>query len=163
MTVSVNYKSEVTTTEDITTNTPAVTAAKDSIIHDAFNTAETIDASSTVPATNAIFIEQALTAGAVTVDLTSLTGVNNLVTDGTGLKVQVFKIKNKAGNASMNFSVGASNGYDLAGAGFDVTLLAGQEFTFFGNDAAPDIATADAEIDVTGTGTEIFELSIVMG
>ena len=88
-------------------------------------------------------------------------GTNDTI-DGTGLKVQAFRVKNLGAN-TMTFTVGASNGYDLAGAGFSVALAQNQHFTLYGNDATPDIASGDRTIDVAGTGSQTFECSIVMG
>lgn len=163
MSVSVNYTTNITTNETIDTNVPAAQASKAVVIHDAFNTATTLTSSTTPPATLAAYFEQALTAGAATIDLTSLTGTNNLSIDGTGLKVQAFRFKNQAGNAAITLVVGASNGYDLLGAATSVTLAAGQEIVIFGNDATPDVAAGDKELDISGTGTEICEITIVLG
>ena len=116
-----------------------------------------------MPVTKSVYFVVSLSGGAATIDLTSLTGVNNESVDGTGLKLQVLKMKNRTGNATMTIDVGASNGYELAGAGFEATLQAGQELTFFGNDATPDIGASAKTLDLTGTGTESAEISIVMG
>jgi hypothetical protein len=105
----------------------------------------------------------ALTAGAYKIDLSALTGTNGIAVNGNGLKVQVFKIKN-TGTAAMTFTEGAANGYALLGSAWSLILLAGQEMLLQLNDASPDIVTdTDDEIDVTGTGVETFELSVVMG
>lgn len=163
MSVEVTYTTNITVNETIDTNVPAVAAAKAVITHDQYNTNQSLTPGGTVPVTQAVSFSQALTAGAATIDLTALVGVNNLAVDGTGLKVQAIKFKNPAGNASMKIDVGATNGYPLAGAGFETTLLAGQEVVFFGNEAAPDISASAKTFDLTGTGTQAGEFTIVMG
>jgi len=163
MSVSVSYNASVSTTETIDTNIPAVESAKAIITHDQYNTTASLTSATTVPVTKAVYFSQALTAGAATVDLTALVGVNNIAVDGTGLKVQVLKFKNPAGNAAMTLDVGASNGYTLGGAAFQITLDAGQEMLFYGNEAEADISSTVKTFDLTGTATEACELSIVMG
>lgn len=161
MAITTTYRSNVTTVETFSTSIfPAVTSPP--LNHNGFDTTETLTASTTPPVTQPAYFTQALTAGAATINLAALTH-NGASVDLTGLKVQIFKIKNKDGNAAMVFTEGASNGIAQMGAAFKVTLLAGQEFTFFGNDASPDVAAGDRTIDVTGTGTQECEVSIVAG
>lgn len=163
MAVSVTYTTNVTTNETIDTNAPAAAASKSVIIHDQYNTTASLDSTTTPPVTKSVYFSQALSAGTATIDLTSLTGVNNLVTDGTGLKVQVIKFKNPTGNAQIEVDVGATNGYNLLGATFEVILLEGQEIAIYGNDSTPDIGASAKDIDLVGTGTEEIEVSVVMG
>jgi len=132
------------------------------VVHDAFNKGATIDASSAVPATKVYAAEIALSGGAYTIDLSSLATLQETL-DATGLKVQAIKLINKAGNAVMTFSEGAANGYALLGASWTLDLLAGQEAQFYLNEAAPDVAAGDKTIDVAGTGTESFQVILVLG
>lgn len=164
MSVSVTYKSIVTTEETIDTNTPAVSARFNAITHDGYNSTKVMNASSTPPATKAAYFSKALVAGAATIDLTALTGTNGVTVVGTGLKVQVARFKNPSTNAnSIVVTVGASNGYNLAGSDFKVTLAPGQEQTFYGNDATPDVGSGAKNIDISGTGTQALQVSIVLG
>lgn len=132
------------------------------VVYEAYNESRTLSASSTTPATKVVSRLIALTAGAYTIDLTTITGANGLAQDGTGLKLQLLRIKN-LGAAVMTFTVGASNGYNVAGAGFSVALLTNQKMTLDLYDASPDIASGDRTIDVAGTGTQTFQLTLVMG
>jgi len=108
---------------------------------------------------------QALTGGAATIDLTALDGTVGTV-DGTGLKLQVFKLKAPTTNtATLTATKGASNGYglDSAGATWTVPLAPGQEFLFYGDDDPPDISSTKKNIDLSGTGTESVQVMIVVG
>jgi hypothetical protein len=160
MSVVTTYSLSVNTTETLDTDVDAATTP--TIAHTGFSSKGTIDANSDVPATLASFETVALVASASTIDLTALTGTNGIAVDGTGLKVQVFKITNTGTNA-MTISEGASNGYALLGAAFSFILLAGQEVLLFLNESAPDVAGADKTIDVAGTLIETFQLSVVLG
>ena len=130
--------------------------------HAAFSTSGVYNAGSTVPATKVSYDSIALVAGAHTIDLQALPGTNGTTVNGDTLKVQLFKFKNTGTNA-MTISEGAANGYALLGAAFSFILLKDQEVLFQLANTAPDIAAADSEIDIAGTGVETFQMSIVMG
>jgi hypothetical protein len=133
-----------------------------SITHDKFSSSGTLTPSTTVPATKVCANQFALVAGAKTLDLTALVGTNGVAVDGTGLKVQVIKFKN-TGTNPMTFAQGGSNAYQLGGANWSQRLLAGQEWIHYGHDLNPDISSTVKNIAVSGTGTETFEVIIVMG
>lgn len=126
-----------------------------------------LSGASAVPATKHAEGELALVAGAATLDLTNLPGVTAEETvDGTGLKVQVLKLRSKNTNANkLTVGKGATNGYGLNAEGdaWSRPLSPGQRDTFEGDDAAPDIDATHRTIDVTGTGTDVLEYAIVMG
>ena len=113
--------------------------------------------------TKAVIFEQALSAGAATVDLTALTNVIGESETFLGLKVQAIHFLNPVGNAVMTISEGASNGYELMGNAFTFKLLAGQELIFRGFEATPDVASGAKTIDIAGTGTEELQIIIVAG
>lgn len=137
-------------------------SSANSVQHTAFNEGATINASSTPPATKVAEAVVALSGGAKTVDLTALTGTNGATIDMSGLKVQIIRIKNLGANA-MTFVEGASNGYELMGNAWSVILASGQVLMLYGNDATPDVAAGAKTIDVTGTTTQTFELTVVAG
>lgn len=129
---------------------------------------ETLTASTTPPATKQSCFDIALSAGAVTINLASLPGLNGEAgaVDGTGLKVQSITLKNKASNANaMTITEGASNGHPTLGSSFSVTLLPGQSIQLFndGVDVGTDIAAGDRTIDVAGTGAQVLAVHVVMG
>ena len=162
MSVSLTYASNVTVSEVLTGNTDSLTEAKRTVTHDQFNTAASLSSTSTPPVTKVANFVQALSGGTATIDLTSLTGTNGASVDGSGLKVQAFKMKNLGAN-TMSITFGAANPYNLAGADFKVNLLTNQEWTFYGNDATPDVAGGAKDMDLAGTTTQTCEISIVMG
>ena len=165
MSVTLSYTSNLTATEVLESNVPAVAnTANKEVKHTGFNKAVTLNASSTPPATKVAAFEQALTAGAASIDLTSLTGTNGVTIDGTGLKVQAIKLINKAANsAAMTISIGASNGYDGWGANFEVDVAPGAEVVLFTNDAGSDIGATNKTLDIAGSGTETAQIIIIMG
>jgi hypothetical protein len=160
MAVDATLNSILTTQETLASGVDG--ASSPTIVYDSFNDSRRLNATSTTPATKVVSRVIALSGGAYTIDLTTITGANGLAQDGTGLKVQVVRIKN-LGAAGMTFTVGASNGYNLLGASMNFTLLANQRATFDLYDASPDIASGDRTIDVAGTAAQTFELDLLMG
>jgi hypothetical protein len=161
MSVTLAYSAQVSVTETIE-NTP--TSSSPSITHSAYNTTQNLTGATTPPVTKIAGGLATLSAGALTLDLTALTGTNGAAVTFSGLKVQAFKFKNKAANTgAMTLTEGAANGYELAGNTWKMVLAPGQEFLFFGNDAAPDVGGAAKTIDITGTGTEAGEFVAVAG
>lgn len=132
------------------------------IKHSAFDFNTTLQSDTAVPATKVSAAVLALSAGAKTIDLTSLTGVNGATLTAVGLKLQVWKLKN-LGAAVMTFSEGASNGYAALGASFSFKLEAGQQAMFYLTELAPDVASGDRTIDVAGTGSQTFQNIMVFG
>lgn len=162
MSVSVTYASTCTVVETLAQNTDSAPASTRKITHSEFDSTATLNADSTPPATTVAAFVQALTTGAATIDLTALTGTNGGTINGTGLKVQVLKVKNLGANA-LTITPGASNGYDILGASSSVTLASGQEIMLFGNDAVEDVASGAKTIDLSGTGSQTSEWMIVLG
>jgi hypothetical protein len=164
MSVELTYAATVNAVETLEDNVPAATAPNRKVRHDQYNGAASLSGSTTPPVTRVAAFEKALSAGAATIDLTSLLGTNGATVDGTGLKVQVLKIKNKTANANpITVKVGLTDGYQLAGANFEAQISPGQEFLFYGNDATPDIGATARTLDLAGTGSQAAEVIIVMG
>lgn len=163
MSIKTRYVAEVTTREvPDAALAPAVPSVASPLVHSAFSTTKNLDATSTPAVSKCAYLTKALVAGAGTIDLTALPH-NGGTVDLTGLRVEVLKFKNKTGNAVMTISEGASNGYEALGNAWSIKLLAGQEATFFLNDAAPVVSGTLKTIDVAGTGTEQLEVSVVGG
>jgi hypothetical protein len=157
MAVSATYGFLLTANETLDSGVPAV--SNPVLIHDGYNEVATLNASSTPPITQVSNFLLTLTAGAATINLAALTGADGTI-DGTGLRVQLIRIKNLGSN-SMAFSNGASNGIALACG--TITVPAGGKTQIFLNDASPDIAAADRTIDVAGTLVETAEVTIWLG
>jgi hypothetical protein len=157
MSISASLIFGATVTETLSSGVPAVTSPN--LVHDAYNELVTLNATSTPPGTQVSNFLLTLTAGAATINLAALTGANTTI-DGTGLRVQLIRIKNLGSN-SMAFSNGASNGIALACG--TITVPAGGITQIYLNDASPDIAAADRTIDVAGTLVETAEVTIILG
>lgn len=141
----------------------SLASSDNTVTHNSFGVQGTVIKSDTTPpATKVSAGVVALSAGAKSLDLTALTGTNGATVDATGLKLQVWMLKNLGANA-MTFSEGASNGYAALGAAFSFILLQNQLAQFYLNDAAPDVAAGDKTIDVAGTGTQTFQNVMVFG
>lgn len=162
MTMSLKYASVAEVLQTVTVTAPGSAAPTFDLQQNAHNSSAALDSTTTPPFTKCSYFSKALSAGAATIDLTTLTDANGAV-DGTNLKVQVAKFKNPTGNAAMTITFGAATGYLLMGTGWKIILLAGQEFTFYGNDATPDITSLLKHIDIAGTGTQALTCFIGMG
>lgn len=160
MAVSVAASLQLTVEETLATNVPAMNSTS-VIKHDGFNSSVAMNANTTPPATKAAAFTPTLSGGALTIDLTALTGTQGTV-DGTGLKVQAFLFNNIAA-ASVSISTGASNGYAMLGTSKSVTVPAGASLMMRFNDNLPDISSTAKNIDLAGTGSQAFECVIVMG
>jgi len=164
MSVSLQYRVNTTVTEQVETNPPSSQAARCRVEHDRLNASADLDAASSVPVTKVANFDQALTAGAATIDLTALPGINGATVNGSGLKVQLLRVQAKSTNANaITLTEGASNGYELAGNAWKAAVQAGQELTFYANEKAPDIGSGAKTIDLAGTETQALEVLIVMG
>ena len=162
-TVSVAYASNITITETFS----VANAADNTILVNTYNQTGTLTASSTVPATKQATFPLTMSGGTGSVDLTALPGLNaNETVDGTGLKAQLLLLLNPSTNAnSITVAKGASNGYgwNTAGTSWTVSLSPGQWAMFGGNDVGPDVASGARLLDVTGTASQVLDVSIVLG
>lgn len=164
MSVALTYASTLTAVETLETNVPAAQSNLKSVTHSGYNTSASLTGATAVPVTKCAYFEQALSSGSATINLAALAGTNGATVDLTGLKVQAIKFKAKAANANpITLTEGASNGYELAGNGWTVVLKAGQEFVFYGNEQTPDVASGARTIDLSGTGSQSVEVSVVAG
>lgn len=163
MTVTAVYESKVTAVQTLTGD--FVAPADNTVTISGLNETETFTASTSVPVTKVSSFSQALTAGAATINLAALPGLTAEETVvGTGLKVQLMKLRNKSTNANpITVAKGAANGSTLLGAAWTVTLQPGQSLLFNGDEGTPDVAAGDRTIDLTGTGAQILEVVIVLG
>ena len=149
---------------DVTEVLSGVALGDASLLHNGYSTEQILGSGSSVPCTKVAPFLATLIAGALTIDLTALVGTNGAAVDLTGLKIQAIKFRAPTTNSAViNIAPGVANDYDLLGASFSIDLLPGQEVMAFLNEAAPDVATADAEIDLAGTGTDALEVILVAG
>jgi hypothetical protein len=93
MSVNVAYEVKVTVTETLATNVPATPAGARSVVHSAWNTSKALATGTAPPATKVAAFEQALTGGTATIDLSALLGTNGVTVVGTGLRVQILRLR----------------------------------------------------------------------
>ncbi len=161
MSVTVAYVSQITVQETLV-NAPAIPSPV--VSHTLYNTSADLTASTTVPVTQVANFSQALSTGAATINLRTLSGTNNEAIDGNGLKVQLAKFGNPSTNANaITVTFGASNGYLLGGAAWKFILQPGMEITVYGCDATPDIDDSHKTIDLAGTGSQALRVSLILG
>jgi hypothetical protein len=157
-------QSALTVVETITNNGAFLSSSSNKVTHNGLNVQSSIDATTTPPATKVAGFQKALAAGVGTIDLTALPGTNGTTVDGTGLKVQAVKFRNPSSNANnITITVGASNGYQLHGAGWSITLRPGESYLWEGVDAAPDVGGSAKNIDLAGTLVQALDVLIVLG
>jgi hypothetical protein len=162
MSVTLNYTSKINSTEVLEANMPAATDK--TVQHGGYDTVVQANGSSSPPVSKCAYFEKALSGGAATIDLTALPGANNATVDGTGLRVQYLKFRNKSANThKLTLSKGATNGYDGFGASFSLELAPGGEQLVRAVDNGSDIGASNKTLDLSGTGTEIAEFAVVLG
>lgn len=162
MSVRLDLLSNISVLETLETNVPASTSPI--IHHDAFNTtAINLYASSTPPVSLVAAFEHTCTGGDDVINLTSLTGTNNLTIDGTGYGVVACKFKCPSTNdTSMTISESASNGFPLLGIDFEIELFDGQEVLFYGPPVTA-VAPSSKNITVNGLAGDVLQMIVVFG
>jgi len=153
-------------TETLTDNVDG--SASPVINHTSFDKTISLDAAgsgSSGPIVAAYVDEIDLVAGAFTLDLTALPQSGGGTFDGTTMKVQGFRVEYPTVNANtLLIATGASNGYDIfGGATHEILLSPGCLFQAYWDDKLQDISATDKTIDFTGTGTENFFLTLLVG
>lgn len=139
-------------------------ATSPSVSHNKFNIPSvTHNANSTAPVTMASYRTYTLVAGAVTIDLRALLGVGDESQDADGLKLQTIVIRNPSGNNAITVTTGATNGFPLFGGTNSVIIPADSELAFHVPEGLVNVSATDKDIDVSGTGTEKFDMGICLG
>lgn len=162
MSVSVLHGSTIKTTEVIGNNTGDTTAANRTIIHDQYDVSETLDGTTTPAVTQVAGFLMTLVAGAKTIDLTALVSTNGATLSGSGLKVQLLRIKNLGANA-MTIKGGAANGHDMFGSTDGIVIQPGGILHIKTNGGGTSIDATHKNWDVTGTTTQTAQFTILLG
>lgn len=161
MSYAVTVKGLVTTVETLTNGDLAATQT---LVHTGYDDTASLDADSSPAVTKVAYQSTAMSTGAATLDLTSLT-LNSLSVTLSGLHLRVVKVKAPTTNsAAVTVAKGASNGLTALGSAFSVTLQPGAWFELY--DPSGLAAAVDAThktLDVTGTGTDAVQLSVAAG
>ena len=165
---SLNYVINGTISETLATegsSSPIITIGK-------YNHTATLSSGTTVPVTKSSVFTPQLSGGALTIDLTALTDPGGAALDATGLKLQWLMFSNgvvtsnvldAGSNSPVTLTNGASNGYDLFGGNNSLTWPAGAGYGLFFNDKLDDVGSTDKTIDLSGTGSDAFEMTMVFG
>jgi len=132
-------------------------------VEQVFNLALSLNASSTPDVTVVHSSIQALSTGALTLDLTALTDQFGVSQSLSGLVVQLAIIKVLGAN-DMTFVAAAANGYGLFPATTPTTIHASNGFQIKYSPAGFGTVGASAkDITVAGTGSQTFELYLAAG
>lgn len=162
--MAVSIAPTITFTANETLDTGVDAAPSPAVFHSGFNLAGiNLNSASDTPVTMTSYQNYTMTAGAFTIDLRALLGVNDESQDANGLKLQTIIIRNPTGNGPITVTTGASNGFPLFGGTNDMIIPAGATLGFYVPEGLTNVAAADKEIDISGTGTESFDVGICLG
>lgn len=137
--------------------------------HDIADIRGTLNATSTPAVTKTFSDTINLSAGAATLDLTSLSGPAGTTVDFTGLKVHLVKLSCPSTNtAGITVDRDSSNAYNLFGAdnasAEQVEVLPGASCLFYhGDDQTEDVSATKKGVQFAGTGTEAINVILVAG
>lgn len=157
-------KASLVVKETLTTSVGA--DAIDSIVQHQGIQTDSLTASTTVPVTTVVDVTHTLSGGALTVDLTSLTGTNGSSVTASGLKLQYMYIECPSTNTdAVTFTQGAVNGYsiDSAAAAWLIPVQPGGWAMIYAVNLAQDVGASDLGIDLAGTGSETANVIYVFG
>lgn len=160
--VTVTYAATCTVQETLANNTGSAPAATRLITHTDYNESGTYNAGTTPPMTTCAHFLATLSSGSLTVDLRALTGTNGASTDLNGLKPQIIRIKNLGAN-TLTIKKGASNGHNAFTATDGFVVQPGGHVQIFTNDNTDDVDGTHKTWDLTGTGAQTSEWTIVGG
>ncbi len=147
-----------------TLDTGVDAATNPNIIHSAFNFSHTVNATTTITGTKVSADNQALTAGAYTLDLTACAKSGGSTQSLTGLKIRGYMFRAPSTNTVViTITKGASSGHTI-GTNWKETLLPGQQVVkWLDSTAFESIDGTHKTLDVTGTGSETFDYLIIAG
>lgn len=162
MPINVAYAATATVVETLPNNTGSAASGSRVVTHSEYNEAASLNAASTPPVTLVAEFLLTLTSGAATIDLRTLTGTNGAVVDGNGLKVQIVRIKNLGANL-MTFKGGSATPHNMFTVTTGQIVFPGAHIMIFSNDNGDDIDATHKFWDVSGTGSQTAEITIIMG
>lgn len=164
-TISAVLNISLAVTETISTTESPLIDSADATVKEKISVSRTMDASSTPDGELHAAMQIALIAGAKTVDFTALTRHGGAAVSFSGKDLRAIVLQNPATNANdMTFVHGASNSLAVLGAAtYSITLKPGQSFAFDHKSSGPTVGSGAKNMDVTGTGTQVFNLIAVAG
>jgi hypothetical protein len=103
-----------------------------------------------------------------TIDLSDFADIEGVAKDGQGLRVQVLHVITDPDNiGDVTIAGGASDPYEMFGAGNEVDLPPGTDMQMKFTDELPtvsgDSATLATDIDLTGNGSDVVKVLIALG
>ena len=163
-TISAALNITLSVTETLSSVESPLIDSTDATLKEKISVSRTMDASSSPDGELHAAMQIALIAGAVTIDFTALTRHGGAAVSFSGKSLRALVLQIPAANANdMTFVVGGSNPLDAFGAGFSITLKPGQTIAIDHKADGPAVAGGTKTIDVTGTGSQAFNLIAVAG
>lgn len=162
MSVEVTYAATCTVKETLAANVGSAPDSTRQVTHTNYNRSGSYsNPAGAPPVASCAHFSQALSGGAATIDLRALPGTNGATIDGNGLKPQIIRVRNTGANA-LTIKKGASNGHNAFTATDGFVLPPGAHM-FFTNDNTDDVDGTHKTWDLSGTGTQASEWTIVLG
>ena len=134
--------------------------------HSQFNVSGvTLNGTSTPPVSKPSYQTYALVAGALTVDLTALLGINDAAVNANTLDMVTLILINPKGNGALTMAPGAANDYQwMSTHSLVLPGSANQDnWVAFSLDGLGAVGATDKNIDFSGTGSETFKLGMTFG
>jgi hypothetical protein len=169
MSVVVTMANLLTTRETLSPSlNPSLLPGYNVVRHGEFDVSQTLNAQSIPPAQQIASFTLQLVSGSYTIDLTNLPGTNGDPVNASNQQIQCLRV-NCTGNAQMTFAPPGVNGYPLFGnTGNSFNPLTfphnfSVQFSATGNTSLPDISPTAKLINVSGTGNDVAQVTIITG
>lgn len=144
--------------------TSSLLASRNSTVTHEGKKDNTLTATTTPDVEETAFNETALVAGALTLDLTSLSHQLGGTKTAAGKKLRGVYFENKSTNAgNMRIKTGAAAGHLPVGSQWDFNLAPGDTACFYYTAAADVTNASNDTIDIAGTGTDTLKWGFVWG
>jgi len=142
-------------------------SASDTIFQHSLPMTRTFPDTTALPATVVGSFALTLSSSTAFIDLTAVPVGNGLTSDATGLKLQCLQVQNRAGNGNLTLSYGTSSPYSFAGTSWSNVVQGHATHRGIYLQSCPegagDVSTAAKNILCTGTGTESFDVMVILG
>lgn len=150
--------------ETVAVNADQINATRNSVTFDGQSEKSALTASTTPNVTVHAVGTKTLVAGAVTLDLRTLTGLNGVAVDLNGLKPRMIVFENPSTNANpVTIVFGSATPYTGLGAAFNLTLPVATKAAFLLGTAGVAVSATVKFLDITGTGSQVLNYEIVAG
>lgn len=150
--------------ETVAVNADQISATRNSVTFNGHTEENALTASSDPNVTVHAVGSKALVAGAVTLDLRTLTGLNGVAVDLNGLAPRMIVFENPVTNANpITIVFGSATPYTGLGAAYNYTLQPGQKVAYLLGDAGTAVSATVKFLDLTGTGSQALNYEIVAG